>query len=363
MISKCKFCGYRFKDRDERICPECFTAREGDISCSQFSDDLHSHEIFDDRYSRNDYSSPENDTFKEERMSFAEEERREEQKSKFSKIEQMHKSQPERTEFIPKSGDGVYNKTNGMPYNNNIPIGNFTRQNGNQFQRTPTGFIPPAYNRNNVKNNTGCAVVAIIIFVVVVLINIFMAFSDVSKSKYNDYDYDDNNYDNEIIYENNNFSNYTTETQYSSYKDYYLDQDYYNAYYYDSTYLSEGDYSHLILGDNSYDDSESGQITYFVDEPIYNIYTSYSLVVKEGSEGSITSVVCEGRTYSGEILSTYTAPEYQLIQNGDIFDDELIITPVLICSGKAEIIDITVTVNYDGQEEKFTYRLDVDSEE
>lgn len=363
MRNKCKFCGYRFKDRDERICPECFTAREDDISCGQFSDDLHSHEIFGDRYSRQDYGSPENDTFKEEQTSFVEEERREEQQSKFSKIEQMHKSQPLQTEFIPKSGDGVYNKTDSMPYNNNttnnIPNGSFPRQTVNQFQRTPTGFITPGYNKRNRKNNSGCAISIFVIVIVIIVINVFITIAGTFIDNDNDYDY--NYYEDDIDYEDNGFSNYTTETQYSSYKDYFLEQNYYNAYYYDNTYLEEERFSHLTLGDNSYDGS--GEMTYFVDEPTYSIYTSYTLTAEEGSEGRITSVVCEGKTYSGELLSTYAAPQSELENKEDYYDNEFNVTPVMICSGKAEVIDITVTVSYDGEDEKFTFRLDLDADE
>ena len=43
MGRKCKICGYRFKSRDEAICPECFTAREDDISCERYSANEHSH--------------------------------------------------------------------------------------------------------------------------------------------------------------------------------------------------------------------------------------------------------------------------------------------------------------------------------
>ena len=34
--NKCRICGYRFKSDDEIICPECFTARDEDISCNSF---------------------------------------------------------------------------------------------------------------------------------------------------------------------------------------------------------------------------------------------------------------------------------------------------------------------------------------
>ena len=43
MGNKCKICGYRFKSRDEEICPECFTAREDDISCERYSGKDHTH--------------------------------------------------------------------------------------------------------------------------------------------------------------------------------------------------------------------------------------------------------------------------------------------------------------------------------
>ncbi len=43
MGNKCKICGYRFKSKDEAICPECFTARDDDISCERYSASEHSH--------------------------------------------------------------------------------------------------------------------------------------------------------------------------------------------------------------------------------------------------------------------------------------------------------------------------------
>lgn len=368
MRSKCKFCGYRFKDRDERICPECFTAREDDISCGQFSDDLHSHEIFGDRYSRNDYGSPENDTFKEERVSFVEEERREEQQSKIAKLERMHNSQPIQTEFIPQSGDSVYNTSDNLNSGNNIPFGSFPRQTVNQFQRMSNGFTVPSYNKNNNrKKNSGCAVGIIVLVIIIIAINVFVTVIGAMVNDNNDYesnDYNEGYYEEEDTEEEDNgFSNYTTETQYSSYKDYYLDQEYYNAYYYENIYLDDERRALLKLGDDLADDSLNDNVSSYVEVPVYNIYTSYTLQVSEGSKGSITDVVCVGSTYNGDIISTYTAPQSELMQYGDIMDDEINITPQMICSAEAEIIDITVTVNYDGEDEKFTFRLDLDSDE
>lgn len=39
---KCRICGYRFHSNED-ICPECFTARDDDISCEQFGKDEHTH--------------------------------------------------------------------------------------------------------------------------------------------------------------------------------------------------------------------------------------------------------------------------------------------------------------------------------
>lgn len=76
--NKCRICGYRFKSDDEIICPECFTARDEDISCNSFSDDLHSHDLRADNEQDGWFGQSENDTFKEEKNDFVSEERKEE---------------------------------------------------------------------------------------------------------------------------------------------------------------------------------------------------------------------------------------------------------------------------------------------
>ena len=73
MGNKCKICGYRFKSRDEAICPECFTARQDDISCERYSNSEHSH--------RNSYSSGLRDT----EESFVQKELREERRNSFAR--------------------------------------------------------------------------------------------------------------------------------------------------------------------------------------------------------------------------------------------------------------------------------------
>ncbi len=76
--NKCRICGYHFKSDDEIICPECFTARDEDISCNSLSDDLHSHDLRADNEQDGWFGQSENDTFKEEKNDFVSEERKEE---------------------------------------------------------------------------------------------------------------------------------------------------------------------------------------------------------------------------------------------------------------------------------------------
>ena len=72
--NKCRICGYHFKSDDEIICPECFTARDEDISCNSLSDDLHSHDLRADNEQDGWFGQSENDTFKEEKNDFVSEE-------------------------------------------------------------------------------------------------------------------------------------------------------------------------------------------------------------------------------------------------------------------------------------------------
>ena len=71
--SKCRVCGHRFASGED-ICPECFTAREDDISCDNLEKSEHSH--------GRDYSTTESsDVFSEfETESFVDEQREDEAK-------------------------------------------------------------------------------------------------------------------------------------------------------------------------------------------------------------------------------------------------------------------------------------------
>ena len=63
MKKKCAICGYKFKDKDEVICPECFTARDDNISCNRYTDDLHSHRYgYDEK--KSEINNSDNDILK-----------------------------------------------------------------------------------------------------------------------------------------------------------------------------------------------------------------------------------------------------------------------------------------------------------
>lgn len=94
MGRKCKICGYRFKSRDEAICPECFTAREDDISCERYSANEHSH--------AKSYSSGLRDTSE----SFVQKEMREERRNSFA-----------RENFGARANAGIDLSDDGARYN------------------------------------------------------------------------------------------------------------------------------------------------------------------------------------------------------------------------------------------------------
>lgn len=83
MTNKCKICGYVFKDKDEVICPECLTARDDDISCDNYSRDLHDHNRFSYRDNNQSSFFDRDDTYDDDN-SFIENEKKSERKDKFA---------------------------------------------------------------------------------------------------------------------------------------------------------------------------------------------------------------------------------------------------------------------------------------
>lgn len=112
MNNKCRFCGYRFRDKDEQICPECFTAREEDISCGVFGEDEHSHYMTSRDLERESMLFSRNDTFKESRNEFLEDERRQENRSNAARYEKMEQKQAAKQQRA--------NNTNSTNYNSSV---------------------------------------------------------------------------------------------------------------------------------------------------------------------------------------------------------------------------------------------------
>ena len=151
MNSTCKFCGYRFKSKDEQICPECLTAREEDISCGVYGESEHSHVVFDE-HNRNGQLFTKNDTFRDGRADFLKEELREEDRTNASRYEHRNGGD------INMQAD---NKRSYVPRPANTP-----------YSPSPNAYRP----QNNMNNNTsrpssgkGCGCLFVIIIAIVAI--------------------------------------------------------------------------------------------------------------------------------------------------------------------------------------------------
>lgn len=196
MAKKCKICGYRFKSNDEVICPECFTAREEDISCGSYSSDLHDSSHGSDM-SRVVENTRKSDVFEEyeKHESFIEEQRADEAvnpipDSTYNKSETSARQQKlDALRNAPSNGDGI-----SSPYNNGKSTLNWTTSvspssAGQNFQRD---FVA-----RQKKNSKGC-VIGIIIFVtlwfVIPFISGIMAVIGSKSSDSYEYDHDEFEY-------------------------------------------------------------------------------------------------------------------------------------------------------------------------
>lgn len=156
--NKCRICGYRFKDKDEVICPECFTAREEDISCDSYSRDLHNHD--NNGYSlENNYTQfTENEIFEEDTKGFLEKEQKNEEKSKIL----------QGTSDKNKHYNNYYIGNYANSYQSNSQNQPFPRQTVNDFQK-----ISNSQTNNKGKNNKRSnLIVVIIIILIIILINL-----------------------------------------------------------------------------------------------------------------------------------------------------------------------------------------------
>ena len=120
MNYRCKFCGYRFKSKDEQICPECLTAREEDISCGVYGEHDHSHAVFDGSSMDHGLFSK-NDTFRDGRADFLKEEHRVEDRTIASRYEHRNGGDismeaDKRRRTVPTQQNAPYRPTPNAPY-------------------------------------------------------------------------------------------------------------------------------------------------------------------------------------------------------------------------------------------------------
>lgn len=182
--NKCRICGYHFKSDDEIICPECFTARDEDISCNSLSDDLHSHDLRADNEQDGWFGQFENDTFKEEKNDFVSEERKEEA----------------RDENFQSTYTPPKNPTPPPSYSNSraeklAALNNYSQQRTsyNRPNNSSYSFNATNINHSNKKNGgKGCATAVVVIIILMAILPTIIGFvsSKIFSSKYDDYNYD-----------------------------------------------------------------------------------------------------------------------------------------------------------------------------
>lgn len=207
---KCAICGYKFKDKDEVICPECFTARDNDISYNRYTDDLHSHRYgYDEK--KSEINNSDNDIFEEfenKEGSFIEEQREDEAENPIpsSTYNKSSYSSSSRQQKL----DALKNNYTAQGANNNFRN---SYNNGKSTVRWTTTFNPYGSSRNytrvNFKKNkssrTG-GLISVVFFIFFAVI-IFSAIADTRESNDDAYNYNyDHDYDFDIDYSMPDFS-------------------------------------------------------------------------------------------------------------------------------------------------------------
>lgn len=182
--NKCRICGYHFKSDDEIICPECFTARDEDISCNSLSDDLHSHDLRADNEQDGWFGQSENDTFKEEKNDFVSEERKEEASDENF---QSTYTPPKNPTLPPSYSDSRAEKLAALN-NYSQQRTSYNRPNNSSYSFNATNI-----NHSNKKNGgKGCATAVVVIIILMAILPTIIGFvsSKIISSKYDDYNYD-----------------------------------------------------------------------------------------------------------------------------------------------------------------------------
>ncbi len=396
MAYKCKFCGYRFKNKDEQICPECFTARDADISCDTFSKQENSHERIDDRFFRGDDLFTRNDTFKEEENEFLKEERQEESHTNASRYESMERKQAARqntrTNYIP-------NQT-AAPFPNSSNVGSGTGSSANRstsasdpfrvYNNTQRSYTRPNYRPqtgsrtatfggssyngtsarqiNQQVSQKGCATALILFIVFSTLITIvpFIIISSVTD------DGDTGSSNSTVVSEESEVSEKSAK-EYGFFssaegESYFLtnDKEHYEVTLenymgdiYENSSMPEEESRNLLVTD------DEGYLTSYderYDKPLYFISANINV---DGTEPasfdyySITDIHCEAYDENNALVSSYTGV-YQDIMPVTTGSDEhdLTIQPVLYFAADSERLEVTVNVSSMNENREFTFIID-----
>ncbi|WP_124098692.1 hypothetical protein [Ruminococcus sp. Marseille-P6503] len=196
MKNKCAICGYKFKDNDEVICPECFTARDDDISCSRYSDELHSHSRGYDEKSSEEANSG-NDIFAEfenKGETFIEEQREDEAENPIPSS--TYDKSAYRTPLSQQKSDSMNNNYTAQGSGSKFSSG---YNNGRSTVRWTTTFNPygsgKTYTRVDFKKKSsplGCLIpiIMFIIFFVIILSLVISSENDADDAYNYNYDYD-----------------------------------------------------------------------------------------------------------------------------------------------------------------------------
>ena len=332
MNYRCKFCGYRFKDKDEQICPECLTAREEDISCGVFGENDHSHGFYDDRYGSS-ATFAKNDTFRDGNANFLREERRTENRTNASRYERRNGGD------INVAADPRRQYVN-VQYNN---------PQQNRMPPSANGYPPPPIQRNNGGCSKGCVTFFVII---IFLIIAFGMLSDILEAVNGS---ENSEYIPDISFETENTSEPTADR---GELDCFLASSERHEYDSRSEEISSFKLKNLMLAENG----ELVTATKAASRPIYGYYSVIRFMYTEdGSKASsddleITGISCDAIDAGGGVISSYQciSPEHQLYDIGDTSE----ITPVLYCDASADEMIVIIDTIYMG--EPMSYQLNID---
>lgn len=360
MRNKCRICGYRFKSNDEEICPECFTAREDDISCNSYSDDVHNHNdnYYTERTRFDNTTYNVNETFDEGGSTFVENERRDEKHNSFANKAQQQatgntnntfQSQPPNTTRSTYSSPNQ-NTGNTIPFNfnsnSNANTNRNTSTNNTNFYRTNTGYQFKTVSQNNFnrKSNSGAKVFGIIIFLIIAISFISGIISDYEDNKY----YDDYTYSYEVpeITEDDfTFkSSYDSQTQTADDNSYNIVQ---NEYYGTPTYsanFTEAQQNSVINGLIDFEEWYDLTLNYTL-----NNYTS-EMPCK------ITNITLTSLDENDSIIAQST-PYYCTLPMVDVTSTGSVYTNILCPNGAAKTI---VSVEVSNQDGLVTYDFTID---